>query len=188
MTYTLHWRDVSGLEKLERQMVELETRFPLALARTVNQVGRRAKTRVIRALVKQTGLDRKVIHEAVLEASTAKPGQLLYALRTRGGFIRLKYLKPRETRRGVVAKPFGKSRLYPGSFMRGGKFPNRKDVEYFGGHVWARHGDRMHIHQVRSQVRIPDEMVRAASAESFRVEAEQVLPARVDRLIARLLA
>ncbi len=181
------WEDISGIRRFSSGIVRLNDEFPKALPRLVNQVGRRAKTRAVRNLTKQTGLERKVLVKAVKAVDTARPGKLLYSLRTRGGFIRLKYLKPKETRQGVVAKPFGQARLYPGAFMKGGRFPNRKTVAYFGGHVWQRHGPRWQIHQVHSDVRIPDEMVRGDTLASFEREANETLPTRVAALIQKLI-
>ncbi|WP_186415392.1 hypothetical protein [Pannonibacter sp. P2PFMT1] len=187
MRLSVDWDNIEDLRRFERQIHELNKRFPLAVARTINQVGRRARTRVERALVKQTGLNREVIKRALVQAETAAPGKLLYSLRARGGFVRLKYFSPRETRAGVVAKPFGQRRLYEGTFMKGGKFPNRKEAKALGGHVWARGSARHKIWQQRSGVRIPEQMITGASAEAFRIEAERVLPERIRKLVLKLL-
>jgi len=83
---------------------------------------------------------------------------------TWGGFVRLKYLAPRETRAGVVAKPFGQPQLFAGAFMKGGRFPKRVVAPKLKGHVWQRlNTSGTRLTQVRSGVRIPHEMTSSAS-------------------------
>lgn len=170
-------------ERLDR----LNAQFPNVAPRIVNQVGNRAKTQVIRNLTKQTGLPRKTIVKAVGNPAAARPGKLSYEMVTRGGNIRLKYLSPKETRLGVVARPFGKARLFPGTFMMGGAFPNRKLVERFNGHVYRRLnavGDR--ITQVRSGMFIPVEMTRGATKAAFLDIAERLLRERINAVLDKL--
>ncbi|MGE3649388.1 MAG: hypothetical protein AB7G10_13680, partial [Reyranellaceae bacterium] len=134
---TTRWAD-AHLKRYGARIVELNRRFPKVLPRIVNQVGNRSKTQVVRALTGQTGLPRKTIVKAVGTPNPARPGKLSYEMTTRGGNIRLKYLAPRETRPGVTAKPWGKRTLFPGTFMKGGAFPNRKVVARFDRHVYRR--------------------------------------------------
>src|SRR5690606_23072228 len=130
-------------------------RFPKVMPRIVNQVGNRAKTQVIRNLTKQTGLPRKTIVKAVRKPKPARPDKLSYEIVTRGGHIRLKYLAPRETRPGVIARPWGKRTLFPGTFMKGGRFPNRHGGK-FDGHVMRRLNTAgTKLTQVRSGMFIP---------------------------------
>ena len=52
--------------------------------------------------------------------------KLSYDMETRGGIIRFNHVKPRETRKGAVARlwvPMGTLHEYPGVFTRDGKFP-----------------------------------------------------------------
>ncbi|CDZ43083.1 Hypothetical protein NGAL_HAMBI1146_58560 [Neorhizobium galegae bv. officinalis] len=187
MKLMVTWDDIRGLKRMDRQIRDLNEKFPRALPRLMNQVGDRARTKVVRALTSQTGLDRQVIRRAV-DTQRAFTGKLAYDMRTKGGNIRLKYLKPAETAQGVVARPFGQKTLYPGSFMRGGVFPDRKPVSAFGGHVFHRlnrSGSR--ITHSRSGVVIPAEMVRGITAEAFQTEVRTTLPARVEALAAKLL-
>lgn len=186
MAVQMVWAD-RNLARLAKQFDQLNTRFPKVLPRIVNQVGNRAKTQVIRTLTKQTGLPRKTIVAAVGDPMVARPGRLSYTMVTRGGQIRLKYLSPRETRRGVVAKPFGQRTLFPGTFMLGGAFPGRKPVARFDGHVYERWGARFKISQVRSNVVIPQEMSRGATLKAFNQIAGPLLQQRVDAAIAKLL-
>ncbi len=187
------WAD-QHLKGYAKKIDQISTRFPKALPRLVNQVGNRAKTQVIRNLTKQTGLPRKTIVKAIGNPITARPTRLSYSMITAGGNIRLKYLSPRETRKGVTAKPWGKRTLYAGSFMKGGAFPNRKVVAKFDGHVYRRLGRGMRtdgsygekLTQVRSGMFIPVEMTSGATAKAFEQTAAPLLQQRVDALIRKL--
>lgn len=185
-TITVTWAD-DHLKMFGSRIDRLNSTFPKVLPRIVNQVGNRAKTQVIRNLTKQTGLDRRVIVAAV-KVTAAGGKRLCYDMVTRGGNIRLKYLHPKETRPGVVAKPFGQSRLFPGAFMKGGKFPQRKVVDKFDGHVFIRNrsGGR-HYTFVRSGVFIPKEMTTGATASAFNAIAAPLLKERVEAAIRKLL-
>lgn len=181
------WAD-RNIKVYGKQIEELHSRFPLVLPRIVNQVGNRAKTQVIRNLTQQTGLPRATIVRAIGDPTTARGRRLSYDMKTRGGNIRLKYLAPRETKLGVVAKPWGKPTLYFGSFMKGGLFPNRKTVGKFDGHVYRRlnvSGSR--ITQVRSGMFIPVEMTSGQTRRAFEAIAGPLLQERVEAVIAKLL-
>lgn len=184
---TARWAD-KHLTIFGSKIVKLNTQFPNVLPRIINQVGNRSKTQVIRSLTKQTGLPRKTIVKAIGDPGVARVRKLSYEMVTRGGDIRLKYLGPRETRKGVVAKPFGKRMLFAGSFMKGGKFPNRKDVPKFNGHVFHRlNKSGTKITYTRSGVRIPVEMTRGATKAAFERTAAPLLQQRVDDAIRKLL-
>lgn len=180
------WAD-RNLERFGNQVVRLHAQFPKVLPRIVNQVGNRAKTQVIRNLTKQTGLPRKTVVKAV-GVDPAKTTRLSYEMATRGGNIRLKYLSPKETKPGVVAKPWGKKQLFPGTFMRGGKFPGRVEVPAFGGHVFRRlNTSGTRLTQARSGMAIPTEMVKGATAAAFERIAGPLLQQRVEAAILKLL-
>jgi len=183
----VRWAD-DVLKQYRKRVLVLNERFPNVLPRIVNQVGNRAKTQVIRNLTQQTGLPRKTIVKAVGDPTRARPGRLSYEMVTRGGNIRLKYLNPKETEAGVVARPFGKSTLYPGAFMRGGRFPDRKEVARFDGHAFYRlnrSGSRITF--ARSGVVIPVEMTKGATKAAFDRIAGPMLQERIDGALAKLL-
>ncbi|HBQ33924.1 MAG TPA: hypothetical protein DD739_14820 [Ochrobactrum anthropi] len=186
-TITAKWAD-KHLSLFGSRIAVLNSRFPKVLPRIVNQVGNRAKTQVVRNLTKQTGLARKTIVKAVGDPGVARPGKLSYEMVTRGGNVRLKYLLPRETRSGVSAKPFGQRKLFPGSFMKGGKFPSRKDVPKFYGHVFHRNrSSGRHITYTRSGVFIPIEMAKGATRSAFERTAAPLLQQRVDAALKKLV-
>lgn len=181
------WAD-DNVRKFGKRVLVLNERFPNVLPRIVNQVGDRAKTQVVRNLTKQTGLPRKTIVKAVGDPTRARPGRLSYEMVTRGGNIRLKYLAPRETRPGVTAKPWGKRTLFPGTFMKGGAFPNRKIVGGFDGHVYRRlNTSGTRITQARSGMFIPVEMTKGATRAAFLRTAGPLLQDRVGAALQKLV-
>ncbi|MNE10536.1 hypothetical protein D3C80_1032530 [compost metagenome] len=184
---SMKWADRNLAEYGDR-IAELKRRFPTVLPRIVNQVGNRTKTVVIRELTKQTGLPRATIVKAIGNPATAKPGRYVYDMTTRGGNIRLKYLRPKETEAGVVARPFGKPTLYPGAFLRGGQFPDRKAVAQFNGHAYYRlNRSGTKITFARSGVFIPKEMTSGATAKAFQRIAAPLLKERVEAALAKLI-
>lgn len=181
------WAD-DHLKRFGKDIERLQRDFPKVLPRIVNQVGDRAKTQVIRNLTKQTGLRRKTIVKAVGDPHRSHAARLSYEMVTRGGNIRLKYLAPRETRAGVTAKPWGKRQLFPGTFMKGGWFPNRKVVAKFDGHVYRRlNTSGTRITQARSGMFIPTEMTTGATKAAFERIAGPLLQQRVEAAIHKLL-
>lgn len=186
MSVTTRWAD-DYVQHYALQLEKVAQENPVILPRIVNQVGNRAKTIVIRTLTAQTGLPRKTIVAAVGNPETARAnGRLSYTMTTKGGFIRLKFLRPRETRQGVVARPFGQPTLFAGTFMKGGAFPRRVAVPKFGGHVMQRldkAGRR--LTQVRSTVRIPHEMTVGATKAAFERTAAPLLRERVEAMLIK---
>ena len=145
-----------------------------------------ARTQVYRALTRQTGLKRQVIVRA-LKIRRPSYDDLRYEIRASGGDIALKYFSPRETRAGVSAAPFGKRTVFPHTFMKGGRFPNRSGL-VFQGHVVKRVGsDRFPVVVQKSGVIIPNEMVTGETAAAFLRTGREVLVRRVEHELARLM-
>ncbi|RWK10691.1 phage tail protein, partial [Mesorhizobium sp.] len=89
--------DLSGLKRLDNALGRLsQLQRSLVLARAVNHVGDRLRTKLTRTLANQTGLPYRTIRRA-FKVERANYGELAYAMRTQGGDISLKYFKPRET-------------------------------------------------------------------------------------------
>lgn len=181
----IKWAD-DNLNRYRRQIVVLNKRFPHLIPREINKVGARAKTLVIRTLTKQTGLPRETIVKAVGNPSQARPGKLSYDMVTRGGMVRLKFFDPKETAKGVSAQPFGKRSIFPKTFMEGGKFPDRKEVEKFKGHVMFRNRSKgRHYTFARSEVAIPVEMTKGQTKAAFVRIAGPLLQIRIEKLIEK---
>lgn len=183
--------DASAIARLGNQIGAAGAKAPLALARAINHTGAKARTQMIRALVPQTGLKRKVIVKALRE-SKASEGGLTYTITSNGGNIRLKHFGARETAKGVSAAPWSKRSVYPHTFMKAGWWPSRVVKPNWNGQVFARLSsktssgmDRFEV--VRSGLFIPEEMVTGASAAAFNSMAASDLPARLEHELGRVI-
>jgi hypothetical protein len=107
---------------------------------------------------------------------------------THGGDIRLKFFSPRETAKGVSAKPWGRAQIFAGTFMRGGRWPKRVETTKLKGDVWRRLNSRgTHITRAKSGLFIPEEMVKGATAAAFEKTAGPLLQQRVEAALDKLL-
>ncbi len=184
---TATWSD-RNLDRFTAGVVALHSKLPNVLPRIVNQVGDRTKTQVTRTLTKQTGLPRKTIVKAIGKPSRAHAGSMSYTMETEGGDIRLTYLAPRETRKGVSAQPWGRRQVFGSTFMKAGRFPSRVIAPRLNGHVWRRLDTAgRKITQARSGVIIPKEMTSGATAAAFEAIAAPLLKQRVEAAIAKLM-
>jgi hypothetical protein len=182
----VRWKDVSGVVRFENMIGALGKDGRKVMQRGLARAGDMARTQVYRALAAQTGLKRRVIVKAI---KTKRPSydDLRYEMLARGGDISLKYFSPRETRAGVSAAPFNQRHVFPGTFMKGGRFPNRVIAPKLGGHVWKRIGKGRNIELQDSGVIIPNEMISGETASTFTSTIARVLPQRVEHELARLM-
>ncbi|NDV88228.1 hypothetical protein GTW51_16125 [Aurantimonas aggregata] len=175
-----------GCRLTDKERADCHARGLAIASRALNHTGKIARTQVRRALAKQTGLKRDVIVRAV-KVSPSSPATLRYRMDSAGDDIALKYFAARETRRGVSAAPFGKRQVFAGTFLKGGRFPNRKAIGKYGGNVMKRVGSGRYPLEVQvSGVIIPAEMVKGQTAEAFTSTIGQRLPPRLDREVQRM--
>lgn len=180
------------LQRFSNHLGALGDKAPLAMQRAIAHTGDRARTQVVRALTKQTGLPREVIVRAV-RVTRPSFANLAYVMTAAGGNIKLKHFKARETRRGVSAAPFGKRMVFDGTFMKAGwVWGNRIVKPNWNGHVFRRTGgvtknkmDEFEV--VRSGVYIPNELVRGATEQAWRSIVDNRLEPRLRHEIGRLL-
>jgi hypothetical protein len=159
--------DCPDLSRIANIFAAAGKHAPLALVRGINQTGDRVRTAMKRSLVGQSGLPSKTIHKA-LQKKSAYGSNFTYEINSRGGNISLKYFKAKETPQGVVAHPWASAHSYSHAFMKGGRFPNRKEAKRLGGHVFQRAGKRrLKINKVKSNLFIPTEMTSGATADTF---------------------
>lgn len=178
--------DASETVSLAAFLRSIGTRAPVAIRRAVNRTGDMARTAVRRSLVKQTGLSRRVIVKAV-KVTRATGSDMRYLLRSRGGDVSLKYFGPRETRRGLSARPWGSRKVFAGVFTHGGRFPRRVALK-MNGHGFKRVGSsRKPIQKQKSGLFIPTEMITGATAAGFNQIVQSVLPARVRHEVGTIL-
>ena len=170
--------DAAQWKMLEERVGKAGKNAPKALMRAINHTGKKAKTQMIRALVSQTGLKAKTMRKALKDKSASGAGGS-YVIYSKGGNVRLKFFGARETRGGVSAAPWNKRKVFAGTFMRGGRFPKRKDIG-MGGAVLRRAGaGRLPLKTVKSGLYIPKEMVSGSSEAAFYSTAQRELAARL---------
>lgn len=188
MEITATWAD-DNFAKYANRVTELHARLPKVLPRIINQAGERARTATTRALAKQTGLPVRTARKALtLNVKRAHAGKLSYDIGVTGGDVRLQFFQPRETRRGVSARPWGRRSVFADTFQKAGWFPNRVVSSKLSPHVWKRldkAGKR--ITQARSGLFIPTEATQGASAEAWTSTGLPVMQSRVEAAITRLL-
>lgn len=159
---------------------------PKALTRAINHTGKKATTQMVRALADQTGLKPKTTRKALKTKNASGPSGA-FTITSRGGNIRLKFFKARETRKGVSAAPWNNRRVYAQTFMRGGHFPKRVDLNMGGAVVRRAGGSRYPLKTQRSGLYIPSEMVKGQTAGAFYSTAQSELPARLLHELGYLL-
>ncbi|HEV7293085.1 MAG TPA: hypothetical protein VGN79_12270 [Devosia sp.] len=185
---SISWGDIDGLRRFDNMLKALGgPQMQKASAAAINRSGDMAKTQVTRALSKQTGLKRGIIVKAIGKPKRANWGDLSYEMKTEGGDVSLKYFAPKETEAGVRAKPFGKSTIFPATFLSGGEWPGGRTGLIAGGHAFFRAGgSRLPIERARSGVIIPAEMVKGATALAFERSVQQNLPRRLEHELNRI--
>lgn len=180
--------DTRALDRLGNAFRAAGKNAPVALAWGINATGLKARTGMRRALVDQTGMRYGVFVRA-LRSTNATPGRLRFEIKTRGGNVRLKFFRPRETRAGTSAAPWNKRTIYPGAFMKGGRFPNRVPLRIGKGNVFKRVGSgRTPIRVEKSGLYIPEEMVRGASRTAFEQVVATELPNQAARALYAILS
>lgn len=178
--------NLSGLEQHDKLLQGLGKGAPAAISRAMNRTVDTGRAKVVKALARQTGLPQKTTRKAVV-AHKSNAGKLEVSLRAAGGDVALKFFKPRETRAGVMAQPFGERELFaPKIFMRGGAFPRRVDIG-MGGHIFERVGGRTDLEKLKSGVVIPEQMIEGESLKAWENAVDDTLPRRLDHEIGRLL-
>ncbi len=121
---------------------------PRAISKGINKAARTVSARFRRELVKTLGLGtaasgqgkRTGFVSRALRSRSSKPSTLRYSLIAFGGPIPLKFFKARETRNGVSAAPMNQRQVFPGTFIKGGRFPTRVAIRSGNGHVFKRRG------------------------------------------------
>jgi len=177
--------DASQFARMSNMFAAAGNKAQLALVRAVNHTGNKAVTAMRRVLVDQTGLPMKTLRKA-LKARRAFNGGA-FVIKARGGDVRLKFFRARETRKGVSAAPWNSRQVYPHTFIKGGKFPDRVALD-MGGHVFKRAGrSRLPLQSQKSGLFIPTEMVTGQSEAAFYQVVERDLPARLAHELYRVL-
>ncbi len=156
---------ISALEALG------EKKFSRTLRWALGKAGDRGYTASKRSIAKDLGLKQAVVAS---EMAKKKRG-LEFIVDSQGARLPLRYYSPRQTRKGVTARIYGKRILHPHAFI----------VKRYGGNVYRRTGKaRFPIRKLTGPA-IPIEMIRENSVEAFRAALSEVFPRELDRLVAR---
>ena len=167
---------VRGLDRWIEACQTAPKKARAAMLHAVNDTGDRARTQVVRSLAKQMGLPYGTVREG-LTTRPAQPSALRYQIVSRGGYMSLRSFDPQERRRGISARPWGKRRVFRGTFI----------VRSLGGQVFRRTTRaRFPIEKLWGPA-MPTEMVRNATPKAFEDSVEVNLPIRLVHHLNRLL-
>ena len=158
-----------------------------ALARAVNRVTNTVHGRVIRAVVKQTSIPRRIVASQISKR-TVRPGgmgELEGIVYAKGNPIPLKEFKAKQFSYGVKAKVFGKQRRFDGMFIYAGTYRSGQHVA--NGHVFQRVTTAGLPIELQFGPAVPTEMVKNESKDVFERTVQQMLPLRVQHELNRLL-
>ncbi len=169
--------DAAQWKQLGDRVSKAGANAPKALMRAINHTGKKAKTQMVRTLANQTGLPIKTTRKALKDKSAGVGGA--FTITSKGGNVRLKFFKAKETRAGVSAAPWNKRKTYAGTFMKGGRFPKRKDIGLGGAVVKRAGAGRYPLRTQKSGLFIPKEMVSGATEQAFYSTAQRELPPRL---------
>lgn len=137
-----------------------------AIRRAFKQSFRHGRAVLARLLVPATGLKSGTIKRAIVQV----PNDENLIFKTRGGDIRIKYLRARQNKKGATAYPFGRKTFYPSAFRirEKGVVSVNDSLEVVrtpggfkrDGHFFQRVGKKKYgIKAVRSGVIIPEVML-----------------------------
>jgi hypothetical protein len=180
--------DTSGLQALAARLRNVGNQAPHILRRAINHTGDKARTKVVRALVKQTGAKYGAVRRA-LATKRANFSSLAYRIVARGGFMPLKDFSPRQRRDGVSAAPWGRRVVFHQAFISpalgGGVFVRELSHSSEGsGGSGAESANpprvkRLPIRQLWGPA-IPREILKADARAAFMATVEGDLVARAE--------
>jgi len=205
MASSIHIRFADDeLRKMENQIGALgEKKARVGLSRAVSRVTDMVYTATVRAIVKQSGIPRKVVLRAVHKSKPAQKGTgPIFGTVTASGYeIPLRDLGAKQLSYGVRAKVQGKWTRFPGTFIFAGTY--RSGQEIAAGHVFQRDGKKrlrqrqtkggrnrkwvQPIARVPSGVYVADELIRDQSLAAFEAIVRTKLPERAMHELGRLL-
>lgn len=145
-----------------------------ALSRALNHEGDKGRTKIKRALVKQTGIKYGAVNKAVATIR-AKPATLTYTLKARGDETNIAWFGGVQRRKGVSAAPWRKRRIFRHSFI----------VPRFGRAFIRTSKKRLPIRPLYGP-NLARELVKDSSANAWQGGVVNIV-ARVGHEISRML-
>ncbi|MFM9860565.1 hypothetical protein RUR49_19065 [Pseudoxanthobacter sp. M-2] len=115
-----------GLPDLEKALQGISGKQAhVIMGRAVRREGNKVRTQVVNALVRQTGAGRHAVLKALSYEGTRRakgglgttPSGLEYRIDAKGRYLPLTAFKPRETKRGVSAAPWGTRQIFASTFF-----------------------------------------------------------------------
>ena len=156
---------IAAMEQLGEKKLARTLRWALGKA------GDRGYTASKRAIAKELGLKQAVVAGQMKKKMRA----LEFVVDSEGARLPLKYYSPRQTKKGVTVRIYGRRRLERSAFI----------VHKYDGNVYRRASKaRFPIVKLTGPA-IPIEMIREASVDAFRAALARVFPAELERLGAR---
>lgn len=153
--------------------------------RAVNRVTTSVRSRVTRAVARQSSIPRALVNRAVRRRlASFKSLSVEGAVFATGGPLSLKYFRARQLTYGVRAKVQAEWKRYPGAFM--GPRPGVL-APSLHGHVFVRTTDRRLPIEKLFGPSVPEELVTGESAKEFERTVNSMLPQRVAHELGRLL-
>ena len=109
----------SNIKDVQKQLNALERKvLPKATNRSLNRVGGKVNTQVLRYVSKKVGLPQKALKQRGFFARVnSNLKTLTTQIRVIYGAIPLKDFNPRQTKQGVTAKAWGKRKVYKNTFI-----------------------------------------------------------------------
>lgn len=162
-------------------------RARVGMARAINRVTRMAKTRVVRAIVRQTSIPRAIVQRNVIAymASHQGDGPLQGTIYSAGEPLPLRYFAARQFSFGVRAKVWGETRRFDSHFINAGRWNSGNPVA--NGHVFKRAGSaRLPISRIDGPS-VPEGLVAGEAVAAWSQLAQTHLPQRVQHELGRLL-
>ena len=185
--------EIEGDGRVERFGQALEalgaTRGRQVLARAVNRTASTARTQVVRAVVRQASIPRRIAvgQIRVRKASTraGAGGDVEGVIEGTGSPIPLREFKARQFGYGVRVRLFGASQRMAGAFIFAGSPTSGQAVG--GGHVFTRSTSASYPIKVETGPAVPEQMIRDQAADAFETTVAAQLPRRLKHELGRLV-
>jgi hypothetical protein len=176
---------ITGWGTFENAADRIEEIDARLLSQSLNRAGDKGKTQVSRATARVTGLPYYRVLR-VEKVAKATPGKFDYRIEATDGFTSLADFKPRETRAGVSAAPWGERRTFGGSFAQGGQFPHRVPAAGLHDQIFKRVGDeRLPIERLYGPS-IPVEIVKGEPKSTWQRVTYDLKPAVLAEVRRRI--
>ncbi len=183
-TISARWRTA----ELQRYLDHLSPkRLGQSLSKAVNDTAKQVERQAERIVAKTLSIEAKRAKLGIYIRPFSTTASLTATINGSASEIPLKAFGARETRKGVTARIWGQRHIYYDGFIKGGRFPDRKDIG-MGGHVFHRTGTaRLPIAKAPG-ASIAEAMNKGAAQQAIEKHADERLTANVLRQLDRASA